>query len=199
MHVYGSVTSVNGDPTEGTCGTAGATGSFTLATVVDTTTVDSTVDVDGSTAFTLKGASSASFDSVCVGYKAVATGTGTDGDVAATLVAVKIPPPPAPPKPLHVSGIVSSIDGVTTAGTCGTSGTAGTFTAVSTDNKTTPPTTTTWTVNVTSGTSFSAKGAASASFADVCVGGKSVSLGTTTDGALDAVAVSAWAPKVPKA
>ncbi len=195
VHLYGAVTSVNGESAAGTCGTAGATGSFTLSTVQGTATVASTVTVDPSTSFTLKGASSASFDSVCVGYKATAQGTQTGSDVAASLVAVKIPPAPKPPKPLHVSGIVASINGVTAAGTCGTAGDAGSFTAVSTDNSTSPPTTTTWTVNVTAGTAFSSKNITSASFANVCVGGKTVALGTTTSGALDAIAVAAWAPK----
>ncbi len=195
VHLFGWVTAVNGDTTTGTCGTGGATGTFTLSTVEGTTTVVSTVDVDGSTLFTEKHVSGASFADVCVGDKAVALGTSDDDTVAATLVAVKVPPAPKPPKPVHVTGVVGSVDGVTTPGTCGTSGAAGSFTAVRTDNSTSPPTTTTWTVNVTSGTAFAAKDVTSASFANVCVGGKTVSVGNTVSGALDAVAVAAWAPK----
>jgi len=198
VHLFGSILSVNGDPTTGVCGTAGATGAFVLSTIEGVTTVVTTVDVDSTTLFTEAHVTDASFANVCVGDKAVALGSGSGGTIAATLVAIRIPPPPKPPKPLHVSGIVASVGGDSRSGTCGIAGDAGTFTAVSTDNATVPPTTKTWTVNVTSGTAYAEKGATSASFANVCVGEKTVSLGTTTDGALDAVAVAIWPLKVPK-
>jgi hypothetical protein len=188
VHLDGKVTSVNGVTTSGTCGTAGATGSFGLSTVTGTTTVDTTVAVDASTAFTLKGVSSPSFANVCVGYRAKAEGSESSGTVTATKVDLKAP---KAPKPLHVAGVVTSIGGVSTPGTCGVAGNAGTFTIQSTK----PPTVTNWTVNVTAGTAFSAKKVASATFANVCVGGKTESLGVTVNGALDAVAVAAWAPK----
>jgi hypothetical protein len=193
VHVYGTVRSVNGVTTAGTCGTAGASGSFGLSTVDGSTTVDTVVAVDATTAFTLKGASSASFADVCVGALATAEGAASGSDVTATAVAIK----PAPTrKPLHVSGVVTAIGGDSTPGTCGVAGNAGSFTVQSTNSSTTPPTVTTWTVNVTAGTAFSAKKVTSATFANVCVGGKTVSLGVTASGALDAVAVAAWAPKV---
>ncbi len=192
VHLYGMVTSVNGVTTAGTCGTAGASGSFGLSTVTGTTTVDTTVAVDASTAFTLKGVASPSFANACVGYRATAVGAESGGTITATDVALKAP---KAPKPLHVAGVVTSIGGVTTPGTCGVAGNAGTFTIQSTNSATTPPTVTNWTVNVTAGTAYSAKKVASATFANVCVGGKTVSLGVTVSGALDAVAVAAWAPK----
>lgn len=198
VHLFGSVTAVNGDPTTGACGTSGATGAFTLSNVIAGTTVTTTVDVDGSTIFTERKMTGTSFADVCVGDRAVALGPESGGVLDAALVAVKVPRPPRPPKPLHVSGIVASVDGVATAGTCGTAGAAGTFTVTSTDNSTTPPTTITRTVNVTAGTSFAEKNVSPASFADVCFGGKAVSIGTSTNGALDAIAVAAYAPKVPR-
>ncbi len=198
IHLFGSVTAVNGDTTAGTCGTAGASGDFTLSTIVDTSTDVSTVAVDSSTLFTERHLTLATFADVCVGYKAVALGSSSDGTVTATLVAIRIPPVPKPPKPhkpIHVTGIVSSVGGVTTTGTCGTAGDAGVFTVVRTDHATSPPTPVTLTIDVTAGTAFAAKDVASPSFANVCVGGKTVSIGNTVSGALDAVAVAAWAPR----
>ncbi len=180
VHVTGTVTSVNGDPTDGTCGTAGATGTFTVGTT--------TLNVDGSTTFKEPTVHEATFANVCVGDSAVVMGTASGDAVAATSVALK--PPPAP-NPIHVTGTVASVNGVSTSGTCGTAGSSGSF-----DVSVTRPTgTSTTTVNVTTATSFEVKKVTGATFANVCVGDKTVSVGTTTAGSFTAVAVAAVAPK----
>jgi hypothetical protein len=87
--VVGKVTAVNGSSTAKTCGTAGASGSFTLSTRHGSPV---TVDVTSSTSFIEPGVKSASFADVCVGDFAGATGTKTGSStVKANLVGV-IPP-----------------------------------------------------------------------------------------------------------
>jgi hypothetical protein len=64
----------------------------------------------------------------------------------------------------RASGAVESVDGSSTSGSCGTSGASGSFTLEG--RKHLDPT---WTVEVSSGTSFNERGVNSASFANVCV------------------------------
>ena len=78
-HVFGLVASVNGVSDPGTCGTDGATGSFTLTSWKGETL---TVNVDANTKFF--GDSDPSFADVCVGGKVGAKGDVTDTTVAAT-------------------------------------------------------------------------------------------------------------------
>ena len=82
--VFGTVASVNGVSDPNTCGTAGATGSFTLTTWKHDGTETFTVNVDSSTQFFAPGQSDASFADICVGAKVGAKGDVTDTTVAAT-------------------------------------------------------------------------------------------------------------------
>jgi hypothetical protein len=86
--VFGEVTSVNGVSDDGTCGTAGADGSFTI---VDHDGNTITVDVTAATKYFGKrhhDGTDASFADVCVGKKAGAKGEQTDAIVAADMVFV---------------------------------------------------------------------------------------------------------------
>ena len=83
--VFGTVASVNGVTAPGTCGTSGATGSFTLTGWKNTTF---TVNVDGTTKFFAPGVTSPSFANICVGAKVGATGDVTGMTVAATMAFV---------------------------------------------------------------------------------------------------------------
>ena len=67
----GTVVSVDGSSTEGTCGVAGNAGSFTLSTRNKT----QTVNVAPSTVFQAQGVQAPSFHMVCVGDHVQATGT----------------------------------------------------------------------------------------------------------------------------
>ena len=83
--MFGTVASVNGVTTPGTCGTSGATGSFTLTGQKGTTF---TVNVDGTTKFFAPGVTDPSFANICVGAMVGAKGDVTDTTVAATMVFV---------------------------------------------------------------------------------------------------------------
>jgi hypothetical protein len=186
-HDFGKVTAVNGVLITGTCGTAGATGAFTLATIVGGATVVKTVDVIPSTVFYEPKSAGATFADVCVGYSALAIGPNTAGTVAAGLVAIHVP---KPPKPLHVVGTVTAVGGVTTAGTCGTTGVAGDFTVTHVDNATVPPSNVATPVHVSSTTGFFSKKVTATTFANVCVGAKAAVIGTDVSGTIDALAVA---------
>jgi hypothetical protein len=69
--VSGTVVSVDGASTQGTCGSGGNAGAFTVAT----RTTSQTVDVAPSTLFQEEGVSAASFQVVCVGDRVSASGT----------------------------------------------------------------------------------------------------------------------------
>ena len=188
-HAFGTVTAVGGVSTAGTCGTAHASGSFTLSTLVSGSPVVTTVFVTSATKFNVSHVGTSTFAGVCVGDVAQAEGLAVGDTVLAATVQVKTPKPPTP---IHVKGAVSSVNGDPTAGICGTAGTAGSFVVTWTDKAGTVIDTT---VVVTATTPFVEKGVASATFANVCVGGKASVIGTNSSGALDAVAVAAYAPK----
>jgi hypothetical protein len=189
-HAFGTVTAVGGVSTSGTCGTANASGSFTLSTLISDVHVITTVFVTPDTKFNVSHVGTANFAGVCVGNYAQAEGLADSSAVLATSVEVKIP---KPHKPLHVSGAVTLVGGVATAGTCGVSGTAGNFVVTWTDKLNTVHNIT---VVVTASTQLFARGAVAATFANVCVGGKASVIGTNSSGALNAVAVAAYAPKI---
>jgi hypothetical protein len=88
----GQVGSVNGSSTAGQCGTAGATGSFTLITARGTTVE---VTVTATTTFAEPGVTAATFADVCVGDHAAAVGS----DAPTTLTATKVFIFPTPPRP----------------------------------------------------------------------------------------------------
>ena len=156
---FGKVASVGGVTTDGACLT-GDTGPFTLTSFKGMNTV--TVNVSSSTTYSEKGVTSATFANVCVGEFVAAKGTNTNNTVAATQVFIA-PPHPAPKPPEGAFGKVASVGGVTTDGACLTSDT-GPFTLTSFKGAKTI------TVNVSSSTTYSEKGVASATFANVCVG-----------------------------
>jgi len=187
-HAFGAVTDVNGVTTAGTCGTAHASGTFTLSTLVNGSQVVTTVFVTDDTKFNVAHVGTSTFAGLCVGESAQVQGIQVGGSVLASSVEVKIPKPPAP---LHVKGDVLSVDGVTTAGTCGTSGAAGSFLVQWTDHTGTVVDTT---VDVTATTPFSGRGGAT-SFADVCVGARAGAIGPDSGGVLDALSVATYPVK----
>lgn len=187
-HVFGTVTDVDGVSVTGTCGTAHATGTFGLTTLVSGSPVATTVFVTPDTKFNVSHVGTSTFAGLCVGYVAQAEGLTVGNTVLASKVEIKIPKPPTP---IHVKGIVSSVNGVSAAGTCGIAGTAGSFIVTWTDRTATVIDTT---VVVTATTPFSGK-TGPTSFADVCVGAKSSAIGNNSSGALDAVSVATYPVK----
>ena len=149
----GLVESVNGTSTADTCGVSGNKGDFALAS----SSTAFTVDVNTSTTFTEHGVSAPSFANVCVGDRVHAVGPASASDVV-TASEVTILPARLP----RLSGSVSSVDGTSTAGACGTSGNEGGFGLVSSS--------TAYTVDVDTSTTFKEHGVSAPSFADVCVG-----------------------------
>jgi hypothetical protein len=83
--VFGTVASVNGVTTAGTCGAATTSGSFVVTGFKGATI---TVNVDGSTKFFTPGVSDASFANVCVGAKVGASGDTSGSSLTATSVFV---------------------------------------------------------------------------------------------------------------
>jgi len=187
-HVFGTVTDVGGVSTPGTCGTAHATGTFSLSTLVSGGPVVTTVFVTPSTKFNVSHVGTSTFAGLCVGYYAQAEGLTVGGTVLASSVQVKIPKPPTP---IHVKGMVSSVNGVSAPGTCGTAATAGSFVITWTDIANAVINTT---VAVTATTPFSGR-AATTSLAAVCVGAKSAAIGNNSSGGLDAVSVATYPAK----
>jgi len=169
--IKGVVTSVNGVSTAGTCGVSAAAGDFT---VVGRHLHIITVDVATTTTFTDSADPSPSFADVCVGTDVKALGMFSSGTLTASSVEV------LPPKTDHVKGVVTSVNGVSTAGTCGVSGSTGAFTLVPRRHSVI------LTVNVTSTTTFSDSADPSPSFADICVGDKIEALGSLSTGVLTA-------------
>ena len=169
--VKGVVTSVNGVSTAGTCGVAAAAGTFT---VVGRHLHIITVNVATTTTFTDAADASPSFLDICVGTDVEALGMFSTGTFAATSVEV------VPPKSDELKGVVTSVNGVSTAGTCGVSGATGAFTLVPRHHPAIV------TVDVTSATTFTDSADPSPSFADICVGAKVEALGTLSTSLLTA-------------
>ena len=185
-HKFGTVTDVNGATASGSCGTAGASGTFSLSTLVSGSTVVTTVFVDPSTKFNVSHVGRSDFSGLCVGYAADVEGIAVGNTVLADSVQVKVPKPPTP---VHVKGMVSSVNGSSDTTACGTAGAAGSFVVTWTDKL---GATVDTTVVVTATTPFSGK-SGTTSFADVCVGAKSSVVGNnSTSGALDAVSVATY-------
>lgn len=84
--ISGRVVSVNGDTSNGSCGSSGATGSFGVGSQKG---ANWTVDVTGTTKFTERNGSSPSFANVCVGTGASASGTETGTTLSATYVVIR--------------------------------------------------------------------------------------------------------------
>ena len=164
-HVNGTVVSVNGSSTPGSCGTAGTSGDFTVASQKTTSTVDVGAS---STTFQEKGVTAPSFAIVCTGEKVRALGAMATGNVlTATRVTL------IPPRPRHVNGTVASVNGSSTTGSCGAAGTSGDFTVTSHS--------TTYTLDVgANSTDFQEKGVTTPSFAIVCTGDKVKTVGTAS-------------------
>ncbi len=174
------VTSVNGVATAGTCGIANTAGSFT---VVGMRLRLVTVEVATTTSFTDSADPSPSFADVCVGTHVKLLGTSSSGTLDATSVAV------LPPNLARTKGVVTSVNGVSTAATCGTPGATGTFTFVGRRVSLV-------TVAVTPTTTFVDAAAPTPSFADVCVGEIVETLGTlSSDGVLAATSVTVVPPR----
>jgi hypothetical protein len=187
-HAFGTVTDIGGVSTAGTCGTAGADGTFTLSTLVAGSQVVTSVFVTGETDFHQSQVGSSNFGNFCVNDYAKVKGIVVGSTILATRVDFKIPKPPTP---VHVKGTVSSVNGDPALGTCGVSSTAGSFVITWNDQSHTVINTT---VVVTATTPFSGKSGVT-SFADVCVGSKSAAIGNNSSGALDAVSVATYPVK----
>ena len=180
----GSVSSVGGVSTPGTCATANTTGIFTLVgmrrALVTVDVVAATIFIDSA----LVPPATPSFADVCVGSEVQVLGTFSAGTLTATSVAV------LPPPMVGAQGIVSAVNGTSTAGTCGT-GTTGLFTLVGMHGAIV-------TVDVSPTTIFTdPMTAASAlpSFAEVCVGSYVRALGASTSTALMASSVAILGPR----
>jgi hypothetical protein len=152
---FGMVISVNGSNASGACGTAGASGTFT---VLRRSGRQAVVNVSPTTTFVMKDVATPSFANVCV-YEMV----GAHGPVSGGVLnadRVRIFARPGFP-PVSVFGMVLSVNGSTAAGACGTSGGTGTFTIIKRNASQSV-------VDVTTATKFRPKGQ---SFAGVCVNG----------------------------
>jgi hypothetical protein len=212
--VGGMVTSVNGSSTAGMCGTSGATGSFVVANgdeggdsqggdqggdsqgangAHDDGGGPVTVNVTSSTTFEDQADSSPGFQDVCVGSHVHASGTfASDGSLSATTVAVQV-------EMAEVGGMVTSVNGSSTAGMCGTSGATGSFVVTGGDSgggggggggDSVTDGGSPVTVNVTSSTTFEDQADSSPGFQDVCVGSFVHATGTlASDGSLTAANV----------
>jgi uncharacterized low-complexity protein len=183
QHVNGTVASVNGSSTPGSCGTAGTSGVFTVTSPNTTYTVDVGAS---STTFQEKGVSAPSFSIVCPGDVVRALGVLSTGNVLTATVVTVIPP-----RPQHVNGTVTSVNGSSASGSCGTAGTPGDFTLTSHS--------TTYTVDVgASSTTFQGKGAPTPSFAIVCPGDKVRAIGAITNGNILTATVVTVIPPRPR-
>ena len=89
--VAGTVVAVNGSSAEGTCGTAGNSGAFTVASHHST----QTVDVAPSTVFAAQGVSAPSFHVVCVGDSVRVSGTQGPNNTILTATDVLVTDQPA--------------------------------------------------------------------------------------------------------
>jgi hypothetical protein len=132
----GTVASVGGSSSTGTCGTAGASGTFTLTSFKGGATV--TVDVTSTTTFFEPGVSSASFADVCVGSQVFVLGSSASTTSSSsttpgptTIDATKVFIVPTPPQGSypHPGGTNSSTPGGGYGGSTGpsTPGEVGSF------------------------------------------------------------------------
>jgi hypothetical protein len=153
---FGMVISVNGSSADGACGTAGASGTFTVLRRNRSRRV---VNVTSATTFTMKDVAAPSFANVCVYTMVGSHGAVTSSGLNADRVRIFARPGF---RPASVFGMVVSVNGSTAAGACGTSGGTGTFTIIKRNASRAN-------VVVTTSTRFRPKGATS--FADVCVNG----------------------------
>jgi hypothetical protein len=192
--VFGTVASVNGVSDPGTCGVADTDGTFTVERRHDDESV--TVNVTAAdTEFSVKHHhDDASFADVCVDKRVKVKGTLDDASPAVIASKVRVKD-----RRVHqmkhrkhertgAFGRVDAVNGVSDPGTCGTADTAGSFTVTSYKGDT-------FTINVDSATTFSAKDVTDASFADVCVGLLTFSKGDVTDSTVTAAAVFILPPK----
>lgn len=174
------VTSVNGSSAVNSCGSAGATGSFT---VVGQRLRIVTIDVLSTTTFSDSADPSPSFADVCVGNHVRITGTNTSGTVSASSVTV------LPPNTTHqTNGVVTSVNGASAVGSCGVATETGTFTFVGRRLRIV-------TVDVVSATTFADTAVTTPSFADVCVGSEVEILGTFASEVLTASSVTVQPPR----
>ena len=180
--IFGTVASVNGTSTAGTCGAADTAGAFTLDAAHSTT---DTVEVSTTTTFFEHGVTTSTFGNVCVGDKVGAFGMVSAGTVTATSVFI------TPPKPPVVFGTVAAVNGITTAGTCGAADTAGAFTLDAAHS-------TTDTVDVSTTTTFVEHGVTTPTFANVCVGSKVAAVGADASNTVTATSVFISPPPTPK-
>jgi hypothetical protein len=178
--LYGAVvTSVNGVSTAGTCGVADSSGTFTI---VGEDLVILTVDVSTTTTFIDAADATPSLADVCVAQHVGVTGTNAAGTVTANAVTV------LPPKPVSAEGVVTSVNGIATAGTCGVQDTSGAFSFVGRRLHIV-------TAEVSSATVFSDAADATPSFGDLCVADHVKIVGTVLAGVLSATTVLVVAPK----
>ncbi len=182
---FGTVASVNGSSTSGSCGVADAAGTFTVTGWRNSSTT-TTVDVGTTTTYLELGVSTPTFADVCVGDLVGALGAESSGTVTATKVLLA--PAPVPPKLPVAVGTVASVNGSNTSGSCGVSGAAGLF--VLTPIGPIPVNAQSTTVDVSTTTTFAAPGAmGSASFAAVCVGDLAAAFGPESSGTVSATNV----------
>jgi hypothetical protein len=177
----GVVTSVNGAAASGSCGSSGASGSYTF---VGSRLLIITVQVTSATTFADAADTSPSFADVCVGAQVKTTGTWSSGTFTASSVLVKAP------QAMKADGLVTSVNGATASGSCGSSATAGTFTIVARRHGTAV------TIDVATTTSFADPADPTPSFADVCVGNRTRAVGTSASGTLDATSVAVLPPNL---
>ncbi|MGC2192585.1 MAG: hypothetical protein WA751_09660 [Candidatus Dormiibacterota bacterium] len=170
---FGAVESVDGAAAPGSCGATAGSGSFTVQGW-GASPPTWTVRVGSGTTFYQRGTSSATFANLCVGDWAAASGTVTGPDaLSASRVGITTP---------RLLGEVQSVDGTATAGTCGSARSTGSFDQGGRGH-------TTWTVKVTSSTTFIQPSASSASFASVCVGDSVAAFGSASGTTLTASSV----------
>jgi hypothetical protein len=95
------------------------------------------------------------------------------------------------PSPPAVFGVVASVNGTDAAGMCGTAGSAGAFVVSG-------PRGTSSTVDVSTTTAFVEQGVSAPTFADVCVGDRTGSIGTVSSGTFTATVVFVAPPPPPE-
>jgi hypothetical protein len=180
QQVTGTVGSVNGASSSGTCGSAGTTGNFGLTAPNRSYTVEVGANT---TTFKERAVDAPSFAMVCVGDKVRAVGTIANGVLNAIDVTV------IPPHPQKVTGTVESVNGVSSQGTCGAPRTAGEFVVES-------PKSAADMVEVgATSTMFHKRGVGAPSFAVVCVGSKVQAVGAIANDIVTATDVTVIPPR----
>jgi hypothetical protein len=184
MFVAGTVTSVDGSSSSGSCGSSTPAGTpqyFTL----DSRDVSSpvTVDVSAATEFEDELVASPAFSDVCVGSR-----VGAAGKVAgpSTLNAARVRVFPNS----VVAGTVASVGGRTARGSCGSASHASGSFSVIVDQASGYDSPQVVNVHVTSAISYDDQADTAPSFSDVCVGSAAVVIGMSEGpAAIDAVRV----------